>query len=509
MEVDEKFNILVVIAATISTMITDGISYSYGVLLIVFKDYFNTSTTILTLVGSITVSVYLGSGPVVAILIRKFKTWKTCFLGGLLLCTGTILTLFCTNVPMLIVTQIICGLGIAFSNLTALIMVGLCFEKYRSLTTGLVTAGSGLGCSLFGPLMEYFIKDFGWKGAQLLIAGIALNLCVVGIVFKLFTELEEKPIDKKQEIEEYDEIDFDDGYVKNNGTTNFSHIPMAAIADDDISTMNSRHFTFQMSMSHPNIKEAIKDEGVKFLGYSDSNLRRMDSDKVSFVDSFSVYRSGWNLADLDDGESKDTNCWMMLHKLLDMGLFKNGGFRRVWFSHLFSFFGFYTPYFLIIKYAVDHNISDNNAALLLLWIGVTNIAGRIISGFLCNIFRGKTAIINGIGLLIAGIATCCLPLSANYIWLCCYSFLFGFFSAFHVTLCTVLLVESVGVNRLTNSFGLVCLARGITVLIGPYVTGSISDWIGREYFTFIISGIFLTIGGVIIMLPKIQLHRSK
>lgn len=48
---------------------------------------------------------------------------------------------------------------------------------------------------------------------------------------------------------------------------------------------------------------------------------------------------------------------------------------------------------------------------------------------------------------------------------------YGFFISANFALTTVILVELLGMNRLTNAFGIVSLAQGIANLVGPPLAG--------------------------------------
>jgi MFS family permease len=51
-------------------------------------------------------------------------------------------------------------------------------DKHRSLATGIVTSGSGLGGMIFPILVHYLIEYYGWKGSMFILAGLMLQ-CVV------------------------------------------------------------------------------------------------------------------------------------------------------------------------------------------------------------------------------------------------------------------------------------------------------------------------------------------
>jgi len=72
---------------------------------------------------------------------------------------------------------------------------------------------------------------------------------------------------------------------------------------------------------------------------------------------------------------------------------------------------------------------------------------------------------------IAGIATLLVPAITSFISLAVYCSMFGFFISANYALTTIILVSLLGIDRLTNAFGLVSMAGGIAILVGPPLAG--------------------------------------
>lgn len=53
--------------------------------------------------------------------------------------------------------------------------------------SGIAVAGSGLGTFIFAPLIDYFIKEYGWRGTLLILSGIVLNCAIFGALFRPLT----------------------------------------------------------------------------------------------------------------------------------------------------------------------------------------------------------------------------------------------------------------------------------------------------------------------------------
>ena len=82
------------------------------------------------------------------------------------------------------------GLGLGMIYLPAIVSVTYYFEKRRSFATGLAVCGSGVGTFIFAPLAKGLLDEYGWRGATLIEAGLLLNCCICGALFR---PLETKP----------------------------------------------------------------------------------------------------------------------------------------------------------------------------------------------------------------------------------------------------------------------------------------------------------------------------
>ena len=68
--------------------------------------------------------------------------------------------------------------------LPAIVTVGQWFDKKRAFATGLAVCGTGVGTFIFAPLSQRLVEQYDWRGAHLIIAGIALNCVVCGAIFR-------------------------------------------------------------------------------------------------------------------------------------------------------------------------------------------------------------------------------------------------------------------------------------------------------------------------------------
>ena len=83
--------------------------------------------------------------------------------------------------------------------LPAIVTVGYWFDKKRGFATGIAVCGSGIGTFMFAPLGEYLLEEYGWKGCNVLMAGIILNCVACGAVFRPLDRAPRRP-DYREEV---------------------------------------------------------------------------------------------------------------------------------------------------------------------------------------------------------------------------------------------------------------------------------------------------------------------
>lgn len=87
---------------------------------------------------------------------------------------------------------------------------------------------------------------------------------------------------------------------------------------------------------------------------------------------------------------------------------------------------------------------------------------------------------------------------------------FGITSGAYVGLTSVVLVDLLGLDNLTNAFGLLLLFQGIASVLGPPFCGWLYDQVGNYEGGFYFSGAVIFISGVMLfVLPKMMRKRDE
>lgn len=129
-----------------------------------------------------------------------------------------------------------------------------------------------------------------------------------------------------------------------------------------------------------------------------------------------------------------------------------------------------------------------SAAFLLSIIGVTNTLGRILSGVISDLPQVNSLFMNNLCILLSGVCVLAVPLcGSSYYAYVAVAVFFGLFVSAYISLTSIILVDLLGLENLTNAFGLLILFRGAAGIIGAPLAGNkvikrfhIEDFVGYE-----------------------------
>lgn len=200
-----------------------------------------------------------------------------------------------------------------------------------------------------------------------------------------------------------------------------------------------------------------------------------------------------------------------LKQMCDFSLLKDPIFLMFVISNFFTSIGFNMPFIFLTDRAVDEGISEENAKWLVSAIGISNTIGRVVFGFLADRKGVNRLMLYNTALTICGIATALCPLCYNFPLLIVYACVFGLFIGVYVSLTSVVLVDLLGLEMLTNSFGLLLMFQGLATLIGPPIAGWLYDGTGSYDVSFIVAGVIVALSGVMLyFIPLVRkcLHRK-
>ncbi|XP_045498864.1 monocarboxylate transporter 4 isoform X1 [Colias croceus] len=164
-----------------------------------------------------------------------------------------------------------------------------------------------------------------------------------------------------------------------------------------------------------------------------------------------------------------------LSSMLDVSLLRDPAFMLIGVSNVFGMAGLYVPFVYIVDAAVMNKVEESKASFLLSIIGITNTFGRIMCGWVADFPWMDSLLLNNICLVIATISVAVIPFCTTYAAYVVVAIAFGLAISGYISLTSIILVDLLGLDKLTNAFGLLILFRGAAAIVGSPLAGAVYD----------------------------------
>ncbi|XP_063838509.1 monocarboxylate transporter 12 [Ostrinia nubilalis] len=492
---------MVVFASFMIHIVTDGLTYSFGIFYAEFLTYFEEGKGKTALIISILVGVTLSAGPISSSFVNRWGCQRVTVAGALLASACVMVSAFATNVVTLIVTiGIGAGFGFGLIYLPAIVSVTVWFERYRSLATGIAVCGSGLGTFLFAPITSMLVAEYGWRGAMAIIGAFVLNCVPLGLMFKPVPEPRRTPASEpmlpKSPNTPLKRSQSTEHVIRANGKYDESDIARLTLSQPALN--NPQEQKHQPPSRHGS--GIMQRPDVLYQGSMTSlaKFRAPSPDRIQIPKEEREARCGWLPC---SAESKAA-----LSEMLDLSLLVDPVFILFSISNFLTSIGFYIPYVYIVP--MSEKMGVENSAYLISIIGGANLVGRIILGFISDKPWVNRLLAYNLCLTMAGISTAMAMACWEFWGLAIYATTFGFTIGAYVGLTSVVLVDLLGLERLTNAFGLLLLFQGIASLIGPPFAGWLYDAVESYAPAFYVAGGTISLSGIILFLIPLVERRS-
>ncbi|CAH0683214.1 unnamed protein product [Spodoptera exigua] len=185
-----------------------------------------------------------------------------------------------------------------------------------------------------------------------------------------------------------------------------------------------------------------------------------------------------------------------LATLLDISLFKSVTFVILAISGFFTMTGFFVPFVYVQNRARENDVPAEAIEWLVSSIGVANIVGRLLCGLVSSMPKVSPLLVTNIALTMGGLATMLSNLCFDTYFQYGYCVIFGLSVACFAALRSIVVVEFLGLERLTNCFGLFLLFQGLGALIGSPIAGMLYDATKSYAISFYVSGAFILLSAV-------------
>ncbi|XP_012215065.1 monocarboxylate transporter 12 isoform X2 [Linepithema humile] len=206
----------------------------------------------------------------------------------------------------------------------------------------------------------------------------------------------------------------------------------------------------------------------------------------------------------DVAEEESGTCYLcpesvrrILTTMLDLSLLRSPSFLILAISGGLTMMGFYTPFMYVADRAIKADINESTAMFLVSVIGIGNTIGRIVCGLASSLPGVNALVVNNIFISVGGLVTIFSGLSLSKGYQFFYAASFGLSISVFASLRSILVVDLLGLEKLTNAFGLLLLFQGVAATVGAPLAGAFMDATGSYEASFYLSGSLILISAVI------------
>ncbi|TMS37058.1 hypothetical protein L596_004075 [Steinernema carpocapsae] len=555
---DGGYGWVIVFASFMANVLVDGIIFTVGQSMLgLWEKEFESSKMATSITTSLLSGCYLLAGPLASALANHFGCNVVACAGAVIAAAGFLLSVLVPALPVLYLTfGVIGGIGFGLIFLPAIVIVSQYFDEKRALATGLAVCGSGIGTTLFAwlnPLILHATNN-NWRTFLVVMAVITLLCFLCGLVFKSLqpteTQVEEVAKIAADYMEKHGiEQNGLDPHEKLSGAVETTDSPLVAggVAIERFTPksrgaqsniqLNGRPFLSTIELnanrrnksdlwSHNDLATIVSKESVADLNRplsrmnifypgstvhlvartGGSNLFPAETRSRchSMIDhKSSIYLSTQMLPPAEEmGSSSGGITWSAgisaaLRSMLDMSLLKSPSFLILAFSGFLTLSCFFVPFIFLGKQAGLKGVSEDHQSYLLMTLGVINIIARVACGIIADHPSVDPLVVSNAAVIIGGVATICVPFLSEFWMFVAYCVPFAFGVACFAALRSVICVELLGLEKLTNAYGILLLFMGIAALVGPPFAAFLSDVTGNYDLSFYVMGTLMTLSGLI------------
>ncbi|XP_076166600.1 monocarboxylate transporter 14 isoform X4 [Ptiloglossa arizonensis] len=206
----------------------------------------------------------------------------------------------------------------------------------------------------------------------------------------------------------------------------------------------------------------------------------------------------------DVAEEESGSCYLcpesvrrILTTMLDLSLLKSPSFLILAISGGLTMMGFYTPFMYVPDRAKLAGMEPSTAMFLVSVIGIGNTIGRVVCGMASSLPGVDALVVNNIFISAGGLLTVFSGLSLSQSYQFFYAASFGLSISVFASLRSILVVDLLGLEKLTNAFGLLLLFQGVAAAIGAPLAGVFMDATGSYDASFYLSGSLIFLSALI------------
>ncbi|XP_071105757.1 monocarboxylate transporter 6-like [Haliotis cracherodii] len=425
-----------------------GFLVGLGVLFVEILDTFQSSRAMASLLQSVCTGLVFGTGVVATIVIQKVGAGHVTTIGGLLAGIGCVGSAFAPSLPILVFTVgVITGCGLCTFTVVPYTVTGLMFDKRRYQVLTVVSIGPGFGSLIFPFLNSALMDMFGWRGSFLILGGIMLQACPIGMVLTMLSRDIQQ--DKELKIENSNISDIRDGKTVVTDAREPPQTENNSLAYDNVTYVDD----------HENNSNSQQDHNGEIM----SSLQMTNTEECQ--------RKIPTASEMKDIKPKK----QPFIETLNLGLFKDFGFIVLGISLFILMSLLPSINFFFVDMTMSKGFDAKTGSYLLSLIGLSSLGGRFLYLFVRPLVKVSQVTV---------FATMCIVLAISLlplVWANTYPSLVAAVVCYGIPLgcCSVaypsLMFEIAGPKRYASAVGYGETICGLGAFLGGPIAGTVKD----------------------------------
>ncbi|XP_061084116.1 monocarboxylate transporter 9-like isoform X1 [Conger conger] len=444
---------VIVWAAFVGQFLAYGSPHSMGVLYPEWLSAFQEGKGLTAWIGSVASGAGLIASPICSACVVNFGARPVTVFSGVMVAGGLMLSAFAPNVLFLIFSYgVVVGLGCGLVYAASVTIICQYFDKRRGLALGISMTGSSVGGFLYATTQNKLIELYGLEGCLLIIGAFSLNLVAcAGLMRPLYPPgyyLKQKAAYERSEEQGFPELE--------KPSASQEPVTKDLLIVVEVLDLPTAHESSRVTCSLARKKRQRADGAcspVRFL-----------QDRVFAALCVAMF------------------------------VFTLGAFPPVLFME---------------DVAQSEGLVEEVSVIPLVSImAIAMGLGKLALGVMSDLRWVNSTYLYAFTLVGTGVALLLIPLSKNYIALQVLSAVVGFFSG-NWSITPYVTTKIVGMEQLTEAYGVLMFFGGLGYLLGPPFVGWFYDWTQSYDVPFYVSGGCVVLGGLFLFLSALPCWERK
>uniref|UniRef100_A0A0B7AVE6 Major facilitator superfamily (MFS) profile domain-containing protein n=1 Tax=Arion vulgaris TaxID=1028688 RepID=A0A0B7AVE6_9EUPU len=219
-------------------------------------------------------------------------------------------------------------------------------------------------------------------------------------------------------------------------------------------------------------------------------------------ENIALSQAGMSTMSLEMIQTRCSDCYRFTRKFLNVRIWRNKGYV-IWALSLgISLFGYFVPFFHLVKYVKDV-FPHKDGNILVMCISITSGVSRIVFGKIADFKWLNRIRIQQTAFVVLGIATLCIPFSESFGGLIALTLIMGICDGIFICLLGPIAFDIVGESGASQALGFLFGIFSVPMTVGPPVAGLLYDHMGTYNIAFHVAGCPPIIGALLMFfIPK-------